>query len=748
MPTLVTGCIPAAAFAGDRVALLLDGAPYGSVFVTPDGDGRRFELPLPTGVLAATLDVVGSGPGGASVLPAPFDFGQARALHWDGWRAEAGSITGRFRISGPAAPPAGHSVLVEILHAGRQLCRGFARAAAPGAFTFAIPLPTPPHRLWPEWRLTPRVGGLALPHELTVPLPEPARPSAPPELTGEPAVIARFLTRAAAIRPASLARLRRAMTDRTRDTRLSIIMPVFDPPRAWLQQALDSVTAQWSANWELICVDDGSTQPHVRATLNEAAFRDPRIRILRTPANGGIARATNHGLRIARGRYVTFLDHDDMLEPDAVFALADTAQRTGAALITSDELLTNANAATADPADVLAVRARPAFSHDYYLSHPYVVHMVCLRTALARQLGGLDESLAISADVDFVLRAIEHAGPVTHVPRVLYRWRTHGQSAGHAKMAEVTDATLGALNRHLGRIAATGQDPARASPGLGFNEYRVDWPAADGDVLAVLAPHGDLAAEADRLLLLTAGLEREGLGAGLRGVVADPRLTLAQRINQAVREHSQDAGYILLVSSSVQARVPGWARRLRSLAARPEVGCAAPLLVSRNGEVCNAGLLVAGDGSQHALMHGAPAFFGDGRRDPGPNCALTALRACSIVSHTCLMLRRDVFDQFGGFDEGYTGDLAAADFCLRLGEAGLRVLCDGFTLLQGEAPGPDIDPADAARLQARWPAYFRRGDPYHSPLLDPLGSSGLRTDGRCNHRTEALIPRESGATHR
>ena len=52
-------------------------------------------------------------------------------------------------------------------------------------------------------------------------------------------------------------------------------------------------------------------------------------------------------------------------------------------------------------------RLRPAFSHDFYLSHPYFVHPICVRTEVARRIGGWDESLAISADVDFVLRVIE-----------------------------------------------------------------------------------------------------------------------------------------------------------------------------------------------------------------------------------------------------------------------------------------------------------------------------------------------------
>ena len=98
------------------------------------------------------------------------------------------------------------------------------------------------------------------------------------------------------------------------------------------------------------------------------------------------------------------------------------------------------------------MRLRPAFCHDYYLSHPYFVHIVCARTDLARRIGGWDESLSISADVDFVLRAIEASRNVVHVPAILYRWRTHATSTGHAKQQTVMAATKGAIQRHLDRL--------------------------------------------------------------------------------------------------------------------------------------------------------------------------------------------------------------------------------------------------------------------------------------------------------
>ncbi len=109
-------------------------------------------------------------------------------------------------------------------------------------------------------------------------------------------------------------------------------MPVYNTPRAWLIEALESVAPQWCDRWELICVNDCSTQPHVAQMLAGYAAREPRIRVLNSPHNLGIARATNLGLRAARRDYVAFMDHDDLLEPDAVYHLLRTAKDDGGRL--------------------------------------------------------------------------------------------------------------------------------------------------------------------------------------------------------------------------------------------------------------------------------------------------------------------------------------------------------------------------------------------------------------------------------
>ena len=537
-------------------------------------------------------------------------------------------------------------------------------------------------------------------------------------------------------KPGVLARLRRALTYRAGDTGISIIMPVHDTPRAWLSEALESVRHQFCDAWELICIDDGSSAAHVRPLIESYAKRDPRVRLLRSPQNVGVTKATNFGLRAAKYPYVTFLDHDDYLEPDAVWQLIRTARQTDADLIYGDEALTDQHLQ-----GILEFRLRPAFSHDYYLSHPYFVHPICVRTDVARRIGGMDERLPISADVDFVLRVLEHSHRVAHVPAVLYRWRTHDGSTGHVRQHDVMAATVGALQRHLDRLGRGGL----VSEGPWFNQFRVDWPSDDGRILIVMPTKNG------RAFLQTAieSIERTAAGAAYRLVVIDhesddpatveylaeiaPRhivmpyagdFNFSRMNNLAVARYGADAAYVLFLNNDIEATQDGWLDRLRSLAHRPDVGAVGALLMYGDKRVQHAGVVVGFNNSaDHALRLQDVFLNTEGRRNLGYNCALTSVRDYSAVTAACMMMRTEIFNAVGGFEEKFGIGFNDTDLCLRIGKAGYKVLYDGYTILfhyesATRAQTKQVFHAtDTRRMTRRWTKLLKAGDPFYNPNL-------------------------------
>src|SRR5438309_4714259 len=118
---------------------------------------------------------------------------------------------------------------------------------------------------------------------------------------------------------------------------LSILMPTFNPNDEFLTAALESVIAQAYENWELILVDDGSSDSRALALLKNLGQRDARIQI-GFQEHAGISSALNAALARARGDWIALLDHDDLLEPDALFRATELLQNDPEAdVIYSDE---------------------------------------------------------------------------------------------------------------------------------------------------------------------------------------------------------------------------------------------------------------------------------------------------------------------------------------------------------------------------------------------------------------------------
>ena len=137
---------------------------------------------------------------------------------------------------------------------------------------------------------------------------------------------------------------------------VSVVMPIYDADEPWLTMAIESLIAQLYPRWELCLVDDASTRPHVRPLLAGFAARDARIRLRLLETNEGISGASNHGLALATGEFVGFVDHDDALTEDALYEVVKRLNADPA----TDFLYTDH-----DIRDPLGRRVRPSFKPDW-----------------------------------------------------------------------------------------------------------------------------------------------------------------------------------------------------------------------------------------------------------------------------------------------------------------------------------------------------------------------------------------------
>src|SRR5690606_34148515 len=211
---------------------------------------------------------------------------------------------------------------------------------------------------------------------------------------------------------------------------------------------LGSVRDQTTGDWEHVVVDDGSTRPDVARLLSEAAAADPRVRVVTRAASGGIVAASSDALAAATGELIALLDHDDVLEPDALAAI-DAAFAAGddVDVVYSDHDMIRADGRYVTPS------YKPDWSPERLRSQNYITHLLVARRALVDEVGGFREGYDGAQDHDLALRLGERARRVAHVPRVLYHWRQSPASVtSGASKPWAFEAGVRAVADHCDRI--------------------------------------------------------------------------------------------------------------------------------------------------------------------------------------------------------------------------------------------------------------------------------------------------------
>ncbi len=532
------------------------------------------------------------------------------------------------------------------------------------------------------------------------------------------------------VRPALLETLAR-MAERPL---ISVIVPTFNTPEKMLCEMIESVLAQVYPVWELCVSDDGSTEPHVKRVLQRYAASDSRIRLHFESRNRGVSHASNRALDMAKGSMIVLLDHDDLLEEQALFRVAQSFVDDEPDMLYSDEALVTPEG------EIRQFVYRPAFSPEYLRGHPYIVHLVAFRAELLRDIGGFDESLHISQDYDLILRASCRARRIVHIPEILYLWRTHASSAGHRRMSEVMQVSTAILRKDLERTNASGT----VREGPGFNLFDVRYGLRPHSRVAIIIPtrnHGELLrqcidsivatvhdVEFDIVVIDHESDEPQTLAylaeiGGLHEVLRyEGEFNFSDMNNWAVRQLRGDYSHYLLCNNDIQAIEGGWLERMLELCQQPSIGIVgARLLYPDRRTIQHAGVCV---GAFRAAEHyGKFVRLPPQGIQPGYQCNLVVNHEVAAVTGACLLIRRDAFESVQGFDPEIRVGFGDVDLCLRVLSKGYRVVyCAYATLVHHESytrgtAASDAHPEDTARFRNKWSELLKSGDPYYNPGL-------------------------------
>jgi GT2 family glycosyltransferase len=531
--------------------------------------------------------------------------------------------------------------------------------------------------------------------------------------------------------------IRIAIKSFARHPKISVLMPVYNVEKRYLERAIKSVLIQLYENWELCIADDHSRGGKIKRFLEEASFQEGRIKVKFLNKTNGIARASNAAAELATGEYITTLDNDDELSIDALYEVGKCINKEDPDFIYSDEdFITRSG-------KPVKAHFKPDFSPDLLCSHNYITHLMVIRKSIFDEIKGFSLEYDGAQDYDLVLKASEKARKIAHIPKILYHWRksTGSSSANPRSKRYAVGAGRKGLEEALRRRGVKGQ----IFEGSEMFFYRVKRDLIHTPIVSVIIynfRNSDKAGIALKSLIQKTGysdyeiiaLEDQthvhavgalpaeicGTGPRLKVIRGKRGRSLAGVLNQAA--NVAEGEHLVFIENNVEIITRDWMEALLEHSQREEVGVVGAKLLYPDETVYHAGIIL-----------GIGGFFGFSHRnfkrfDRGYYNRLNCIQNVSAVSGALMMVKKHLYEKMNGFDEKHFRQRYwDIDFCLRLLKMGyLNVYtpyCEAY-YHTGKAPSSRTQGRKTGGLEiereaflARWSSLIAKGDPYYNPYL-------------------------------
>ena len=542
---------------------------------------------------------------------------------------------------------------------------------------------------------------------------------------------------------------------------ISIVVPVYRTPEIFLREMIESVMNQTYANWEL-CIADASPigakmkedlakikgkkkreailaipdqETELTAIIREYQGKDARIRYEILKENKSIAENTNAALEMATGDFAGLLDHDDLLEPNALFEVAEKIlqdDRVDAVYTDEDKINSKGN-------KHLTPNMKPDFNLDLLRSNNYICHLFVVRRILISKVWGFRKEFDGAQDYDFIFRCIEAADKIAHVHKVLYHWRTHEKSTSDNPDSKLYAFHAGkrAVESHLQRMGI--QATVEETCDLGY--YRVKYPVTGHPMVSILIPNKDQLATLKKclksvwekteydnyeiLIIENNSTEKETFdfykkidGKRHVRVLYWDREFNYSAINNFGAKHAKGE-YLLLLNNDTEVITKGWMKELLSNCQRPEVGMVGAKLYFPDNTIQSAGTIIGMGGmADHA-------FVNMDRKKAGYMHRASIQMNLSGVTAACAMVKRTVYEEVGGLEEKLTVAFNDVDLGLKIVTAGYLIVYDPFAeLYHYESKSRGVNDEKKERhakevryTQEKWKEFLEAGDPCYNQNL-------------------------------
>lgn len=528
--------------------------------------------------------------------------------------------------------------------------------------------------------------------------------------------------------------------------KFSICVPMYRTPAVFLEALIDSIRAETYGNWQL-CLADGSENAcgeyekffsASREGEGSPAQKDSRICYRFLGGNRGIAGNTNAALEMAEGDFILLVDHDDLLTPDALYAFAKAIRENPAVdVLYSDEDKTDQKGKRFyDP------HFKPDFNEDLLRSMNYICHLFGVRRTLLEKTGLFSADFDGAQDYDFIFRCTEQARQICHVPKILYHWRCHKASTAENPESKryAFEAGKRAIEAHYERLGIPAAVSYGAKPGMYVTRYQRPY----DPLVSVIIPNKDHTRDLDRTMRSVMArttypnlewiivennstdpetfayyekLQKEF--SNVRVITWEREFNYAAINNFGARFAKGE--YLWLLNNDLEMITADCVDGLLNPCMRPEIGIVGARLYYGDETVQHAGVIVGlGGVAGHA-------FVGQPRFDPGYMAKDWCTQQLSAVTAACLMIRRSVFEQAGGFSEDLAVAFNDVDLCLKVRRAGYGVLYNAQVEsyhYESKTRGLEDTPEKVARFNGemdlfkeKWEKELRAGDPFYNVNL-------------------------------
>lgn len=524
------------------------------------------------------------------------------------------------------------------------------------------------------------------------------------------------------------------------EVKFSILVPLYNTPKKFLAEMIDSVVAQTYENWEL-CLADGSDGEHayVGEICREYCQRDSRIVYQKLAGNEGISGNTNECYKMATGNYIGLFDHDDILHPCVLFEYRRVIAEQGADYIYCDE----ATFKNGNIDKMITLHFKPDYAIDTLRANNYICHFSVFARELLEGTELFRSQFDGSQDHDMILRLTTAAKKVVHVPKLLYYWRSHPGSVASDISAKTyaIEAARGAVADHL---RSQGFEDFEIISSRAFETiFRIKYALTGTPKISIIIANKDHYEDLSRCIssILDKStyenfeiivVENNSTTAEIKEYYEElsrhPKIRIVtyagefnySRINNFGAGFAQGE-YLLLLNNDTQVISVNWMEELLMYGQRPDVGAVGAKLYYPDKTIQHAGIVI-GLGAHRTAGH---THYKVNYENVGYMGRLCYAQDVTAVTGACLLVKKELYDRLGGLDESFAVALNDVDFCLRLREEGyLNVFNPYCELYHFESRSRGLDDRDekaerydreSAHFREKWKEALSKGDPYYNP---------------------------------